>query len=65
MGNPDWVTVARAVCNMEGASQGLKNKALEKYINDNYQQRIAALQTAYAEWMSHQSSIQTKIMAKI
>jgi hypothetical protein len=50
---------------MEGASQGLKNKTLEKYINDNYQQRIAALQTAYAEWMSHQSSIQTKIMAKI
>lgn len=53
--NPDWQVVARAVCSMVAQSQGLKNKALEKYIQDNYADRIPALQKSYQEWLDHQS----------
>jgi hypothetical protein len=54
--DPNWEIVARAVCNMEGTHRGLKNKALEKYIQDNYQDKISALQLSYQEHLARQGT---------
>lgn len=55
MGQPNWEIVARAVCSMEGMSQGLKNKALARYIDENFQNRIPVLKESYSEWIHHQA----------
>lgn len=55
MSQPNWEIVARAVCNMEGTTQGLKNKTLEKYIEANHAARIPTLQASYAKWLARQT----------
>lgn len=55
MSQPNWEIVARAVCNMEGITQGLKNKTLEKYIEANHAARIPTLQASYAQWLARQT----------
>lgn len=55
MANPNWEIVARAVCNMEGTSQGLKDKKLAKFIDDNWQSRLPEIQEAYGIMLNRQN----------
>lgn len=56
MVTPNWEIVARAVCNMEGMGQGLKDKKLDKYVDTNWQHRVTEIQASYSEWEQRQNS---------
>lgn len=56
MVTPNWEIVARAVCNMEGMGHGLKDKRLIKYIDDNWQSRVAEIEQAYEIQLNRQNS---------
>lgn len=55
MVTPDWEIVVRAVCNMEGMGHVLKDKRLIKYIDDNWQSRVAEIQQAYDIQLNRQN----------
>lgn len=56
MANINWEIVARAVCNMEALGQGLKDKQLDKYVSNNWHQRVSGLQRSYQLWQQRQKS---------